>query len=238
MTRVYNRIKSIDELLLGLRSGLTASDVARSQGVSRERVRQIWLKQTGLPIPSPRRWCETCSTDYFEWRRDHDRSEGHRQVVLTRRVGRRVSRFWAEVDRSAGPEACWPWLGSTLLGYGRKQGFGGGGYAHRAAYILSKGPIPKRLTIDHLCNNRACVNPAHLEAVTQRVNVLRSPTAQAAINARKTHCKYGHPFDEANTYFRPGRSGRERACRACSNARNRSAYRRAYRRRQREETAA
>jgi len=78
------------------------------------------------------------------------------------------------------------------------------------------GPIPDGLTIDHLCRNRACVKPAHLEAVSQRVNTLRSPIAVAAINARKTHCKRGHAFDDLNTRVSIGPNGqRRRDCRAC-----------------------
>ncbi len=84
-------------------------------------------------------------------------------------------------------------------------------YAHRAAYELYVGPIPEGLTIDHLCRNTLCVNPAHLEAVTMRENILRGtgPSAQAA---RKTHCLRGHPFDDGNTLFR---ATGKRVCRAC-----------------------
>ncbi len=85
--------------------------------------------------------------------------------------------------------------------------------AHRVAYEQAVGPIPAGLTIDHLCRNRRCVNPEHMEPVTRRVNTMRGdgPTAR---HARQTTCKSGHPFDEVNTYrWRGGRK-----CRACNRA--------------------
>ena len=94
--------------------------------------------------------------------------------------------------------------------------------AHRIAYEKANGPIPAGMQIDHLCRNRACVNPSHLEAVTQRENLLRG-TGTPAKNAAKTQCKHGHPFDATNTYVKPNGS---RQCRACArryqNARNRA----------------
>jgi len=80
---------------------------------------------------------------------------------------------------------------------------------HRASYVAFVGPIPDGLSIDHLCRNRSCINPDHLEAVTQSVNVLRGVRAVEP----KSECKHGHPFDEANTYYPPSGAGRQ--CRAC-----------------------
>lgn len=77
-------------------------------------------------------------------------------------------------------------------------------YAHRAAYISAKGPIPDGYEVDHLCGNTLCCNPKHLEATPPKVNNLRSKS-YAAENAAKTHCARGHPYDEENTgYRKPG----------------------------------
>jgi len=121
-------------------------------------------------------------------------------------------RFWGKVARGDSDE-CWLWSGAlNEHGYGLLWLNGRQVRAHRYAYELLVGPIPKRLTLDHLCRNRSCVNPAHLDPATLRENILRGVgiTAQAA---RKTHCKNGHPFDETNTIYE--RAGRR--CRTCQN---------------------
>lgn len=110
---------------------------------------------------------------------------------------------------------CHVYTGATRNGYGMTHEIQKGKRVyvpvHRVAYEAAKGPIPEGLHIDHLCRNRACCNPDHLEAVTKRVNTLRGvgPTAR---NAAKTHCKWGHEFTPDNTIWR-SYGGRE--CRAC-----------------------
>lgn len=103
-------------------------------------------------------------------------------------------RFWEKV---AVTDGCWEWTASRQAnGYG--QFWRGGGVkivAHRLAWELTNGPVPDGMQLDHLCRNRGCCNPSHLEVVTPRENTLRSPINPAAINARKTHCPAGHPFD-------------------------------------------
>lgn len=118
-----------------------------------------------------------------------------------------ADRFWAKVEVT---EDCWVWGGYLTDGYGKMMWNRRQGQAHRFAYESFVGPIPDSLTIDHLCRNRACVNPAHMEPVTQQENVLRG-VGVGAINGAKTHCKWGHSLSGENIIIRS--DGRE--CREC-----------------------
>lgn len=117
---------------------------------------------------------------------------------------------------------CWTWKGA-LSGEGYAQAWDG--ERQRPAHVLTwesvNGPVPAGLELDHLCRNRGCVRPSHAEPVTHRENLMRSPIAPAAINAAKSECLRGHPFDDANTY-RDRRGSRH--CRTCH--RDREAARR------------
>ena len=123
------------------------------------------------------------------------------------------------------PDGCWVWTGHV-----GERGYGtiGAEPAHRAVYRRLVGPIPVDVQLDHTCHtlavgrgeceggetcpHRRCVNPAHLEPVWHRENVLRGASF-AAENARKTHCPRGHPYNVANTYIFNAKG--HRRCRAC-----------------------
>lgn len=119
---------------------------------------------------------------------------------------------WAQLtDADTG---CWLWTGAlTAQGYGLTtfRTSNKPSYIHRTVFELLVGGIPEGLELDHVCRVRTCANPAHLDPVTHRENLLRSPIAPAAINAGKTHCKRNHEFD---TPYVPGR---KRRCQICMN---------------------
>jgi hypothetical protein len=105
-----------------------------------------------------------------------------------------LERFWSKVERRD-DDACWPWHGTRQGGgYGTFSVSGVAVRAHRFSYEATIGPIPDGLVIDHLCRNRSCVNPRHLEPVTPKENSLRGQ-GPTAINAKKERCIRGHLFD-------------------------------------------
>lgn len=127
-------------------------------------------------------------------------------------VDRLSSRF--ELDETG----CWVWTGYVgHSGYGQLEFRGKKYTAHRVVYESAVGEVPPGLVLDHLCRNRACVNPDHLEPVTHRVNILRG-VSPSADHARMTHCTRGHELTPENLYIR---SCGRRACRPCTLQRNR-----------------
>lgn len=171
------------------RSGLTAGGVAARLGVSRTTVQQDLALQGTLVRTRAERGLMKAGEDPM------------RRIVAQIRVD----------------GTCWTWTGPRSSG----------GYAaigtqdrkltgHRYMYERLVGPIPAGLTLDHLCRNRACINPAHLEPVTHRENTLRG-IGPTAINARKTHCTRGHMLEGDGVLVR---SGSRRECLACRRIRD------------------
>lgn len=153
------------------------------------------------------RQCLSCQEPLKNWQAGYCSDN----CYLTDYPKRRAQVFWSYVDKSV---ECWNWTAAKS-----RQGYGQFWYglpkrlwlAHRLAYTLSIGPIEAGLTIDHLCRNRLCVNPAHLEAVSQKENILRSDSVSARA-ARKTHCDNGHQLTGDNMHKLPNGW---RECRAC-----------------------
>lgn len=121
-----------------------------------------------------------------------------------------AEQFWTKVEKT---DSCWLWMAGRSGNYGCLSWLGKRAWAHRVAYQIVKGPIPKGLTIDHLCRNTKCVNPNHLEAVTTEKNVLRGESPPAK-RARQRVCKRGHLLAGSNVY-NPMTRPRTRHCLLC-----------------------
>lgn len=144
----------------------------------------------------------------------------HMSNTLSSRIMARVRK-----DEETG---CWVWLGCISgKGYEKGEGYGriqavlgklGQVSTHRVMYEQHKGPIPPGLQIDHLCRNRRCCNPDHLEAVTQKENIMRG-ISFSAHNARKTACPRGHEYTSDNVVWDVSRGDRRRKCRECERLR-------------------
>lgn len=133
-----------------------------------------------------------------------------------------AERFWDKVEVNG--TDCWPWLASLKdTGYGQFRYNGRVRPAHRFAYELIIGPIPAGLVIDHLCRNRTCVNPLHLEPVTNEENIRRG-LFRVNRPKPKTHCPSGHPYDEQNTVIRTSNGYGYRVCRTCERRHSLAGY--------------
>lgn len=131
--------------------------------------------------------------------------------------------FWRRVEPFVALDACWEWTGKRKRGYGEwRVKHKGSRYdyrAHRAAYVLLVGDLDPRMYLDHLCRNRACVNPDHLEPVTRAVNIARGATGQhlkRQIVDGVPMCVNGHAVVGNNA--RPRRGGTFMACLECERA--------------------
>lgn len=121
--------------------------------------------------------------------------------------------YWFNKNYTIASSECWVWTGKcNAAGYGQFHHKRIPVYAHRFSYEHYHGPILNFLVIDHLCRNPSCVNPKHLEAVSQKINVHRG-------EAKKTTCKNGHPYSEINCYI--DKKGWPH-CRLCSRERERA----------------
>jgi hypothetical protein len=154
-----------------------------------------------------------CSLHWKRWRK-------HGDPLMLSQGPTPEARFWSYVDKH-GPDGfhsqtganlgpCWLWTGvPTSAGYSQFRIDGPRVKTHRFSYKMLVGPIPPGLQLDHLCRIRHCVNPDHLEPVTQAENIRRGQAG--AHNATKTHCLVGHAFTPENTYVHQG----QRRCRTC-----------------------
>jgi hypothetical protein len=125
------------------------------------------------------------------------------------------ARFWGKVNPDVGEDDCWEWSGVLLAnGYAIFQTNGTRVLAHRYSYELHVGPIPDGLVIDHLCRNKKCVNPEHLEPVTQAENARRG-FSPPAVAARKDQCVRGHQYTLDNTRIN---ARGWRSCKTCANS--------------------
>jgi len=123
-----------------------------------------------------------------------------------------INRFWRYVSLND-VTGCWEWTRSLSSGYGQLEDRGKKLYAHIFAYERFIEKVPVGLELDHLCRNRKCANPAHLQPVTHKENIRRG-------YAIRTHCPRGHVYDEKNTSWYQG----SRGCRECNRVKARANY--------------
>lgn len=153
-----------------------------------------------------------CGRHYQRWQRT-----GEGPMLRRKTPG---ERFWDKVDASGD---CWIWMADRVNGYGRFHVDGTTRVvAHRWSYEALVGEVPAGLQLDHLCRNRSCVNPDHLEPVTDVENQRRG-SSPSGINHRKSRCRRGHPFEGDNLWVD---SHGHRHCRECQRAQGRQNARR------------
>lgn len=127
-----------------------------------------------------------------------------------------IARWYERYTIPVTESGCWLFVqhinanGYGMVGVNRKMR-----HAHRVSYEISRGPIPAGLVVCHSCDVRSCVNPAHLFVGTESDNQQDCLKKGRQAQARKTHCKQGHAYDESNTWIYVSKNGVERRCKAC-----------------------
>ena len=164
------------------------------------------IQDCGLPHQA-RGWC---AEHHYRWLRYGD------PLFIPLAARSDDERLWARVNKHGARWGqhgyCWEWTASTTNGYGQARYGGTMRLVFHILYELMIGSVPRGLTLDHLCRNRLCVRPSHMEPVTLDENKRRGDSP-AAVNARKTHCKRGHPLSGDNLYTNKKRG---RCCRECT----------------------
>lgn len=124
-----------------------------------------------------------------------------------------LSRFWSKVKKT---DSCWNWVGpKSGDGYGVFNSAYKKHRAHRFSYELHKGVIHNKMGLDHLCRNILCINPDHLEPVTQAENIRRGRASGGILYLPPTHCKRGHEFKPENIYYSKPENLKNRRCKTC-----------------------
>ncbi len=138
------------------------------------------------------------------------RSERRSRMAIKKSTIERLESLFIPEPNSG----CWLWMGDvTAAGYGRVGIEGNRLYVHRVSHEIFKGPIPATFDVDHLCRNRLCCNPQHLEAVSHRENIRRGLKGKLT-----THCPQGHEYSLENTYFR--KNSEARVCMVCARSKD------------------
>jgi hypothetical protein len=171
--------------------------------------------------------CKTCNK--AEVSRDQKEARRNQAGLRVQLSGKTLARFEAKYCPEPNT-GCWLWFGAYVkTWYGEVYGSFCSNrvsrLAHRVSYEHHVGPIPDGLDLDHLCRMPRCVNPAHLEPVTRRENILRGKGCSVG-NAEKTHCPKGHPYEEGNIYIHKRGKALNRECRECVLERERAKRRR------------
>lgn len=167
--------------------------------------------------------CVECDGEYFAWSIANKSKDTAKYCsVACRHEASKATHPATRLNYIIIENGCWEWQGSrTKDGYGLvedRRDDAGTRYAHIISYEYFREPVPEGFELDHLCRHPWCINPYHLEPVTHKINCLRG-VGVGALNAQKTHCPKGHPYEGENLYVIPSTGGR--VCRTCTRERDR-----------------